>query len=151
VRIVYLVTVVGNVASAAAVYFLARRLGPALLNTRLGQRLLPDRTVARVRNEFERHHVWGIFISRCLPVYRAVVPSLAGIMRIPPHRALFAIAAASALFYGAVVWLAYRLGQNWSAVEGLMKRLGAGLGIAALVVTGLLVWLAVRRHRRRDA
>lgn len=146
--IVWLVTVTGNTTSAAGVYFLARRMGKGILDSRLGRRLLPERTVTKVQREFERHHVWGIFVSRCLPVYRAVVPAFSGVMEVPARRALPAIAAASALFYGLVIWLAYTLGQNWEGVKELLGRIGAGLGIVTLAVTGLLVWYVIQRRRR---
>jgi membrane protein DedA with SNARE-associated domain len=100
-----------------------------------------------VQVEFEQHHTWGIFVSRCLPIYRAVVPALSGIMHIPARRAIPAIAAASAMFYGLVVWLAYTLGQNWAGVKEIVGRLGVGLlAVSALVTIGI-IWLVIRRRR----
>lgn len=139
VWIVYAVTVLANVASATFVFFFARRVGPAFLKTRLARRLLPEHAYATVRDEYERHHFWGIFVSRFLPVYRAIVPPFAGMMGVSAARAIPAMAAASAIFYGLVVWLAYRLGANWEGVRHGLGDLGITLAVAALIVTVLLV------------
>ena len=148
VIVVYLVTVVGNVGSAIGVYAFARRHGQAVLHSKLGKRILSPELVNKVKHEFERHHTLGIFISRCLPVYRAVVPAVAGMMEVPASRVVPAIAAASALFYGLVVWLAYTLGRNWDAVQGLVGRLGMVLLAVAVVATVVIV-IAYKRWKKK--
>ena len=148
VWIVYAVTVAGNVGSAAGVYFLARSVGEDLLASPIGKRLLSPELVSAVKLRYEKHHTWGIFLSRCLPVYRAVVPLFAGMIRIPPQKAIPAIAAASALFYGAVVMISYRLGTNWSAVKGFVAQLGAGLAAVAGLATIVIVVLIVRWKKK---
>ena len=148
---VYLVTVTANVGSAVGVYLFSRRVGKNVLTSRLGRRLLSPELVAKVQHEFERHHTLGIFLSRCLPVYRAVVPAVAGMMEIPARRVVPAIAAASALFYGAVVWLAYTLGRNWAHVQGMVSALGLVLLLVAVAATVLIVILVLRWKRRPRA
>lgn len=132
-------TVGANVASATGMFFFARRVGPAFLKTRLARWLLPEQAVATVRDEYERHHVWGIFVSRFLPVYRAIVPPLAGMMGVSAARAIPSMAGASAIFYGLVIWLAYRLGENWDGVQHLLGDVGIVLVGGALIVTVLLL------------
>ena len=126
-------------------FFFARRVGPAFLQSRLGRRLLPERALATVRHEYERHHFWGILVSRFLPVYRAIVPPFAGMLGVSAARAIPAMAAASAIFYGLVVWLAYSVGQSWSAVRHALGDLGIGLAVAAAIVTALLVRALLHR------
>lgn len=149
VLLIYVVTIVGNIGSAAGVYLFARRVGKGFLASRLGRRLVSPELMTTVKDRYERHHVWGIFVSRCLPVYRAVVPPVAGMMEVPARRAIPAMAAASALFYGAVVWLAYTLGSNWSVVEAAVGRMGRVLLGLAVLVTVLLLWLWSRWRERR--
>jgi membrane protein DedA with SNARE-associated domain len=151
VWLVYAVTVIGNVGSALGVYVFARKVGKNVLESKIGRRILTPELVNKVQNEFERHHTLGIFLSRCLPVYRAVVPAVAGMMEIPARRVVPAIAAASALFYGAVVWLAYTLGRNWAHVQGMVSTLGLVLLLLALAATLAIVILVLRWKRRRRA
>ncbi len=144
---VFVVTVAANIASAVGVFYLSRRVGGAFRATRLGRLLLSERVVAAVQREYERHQVLGIFVSRCLPVYRAVVPPFAGMAGVPARRAIAAIALASSLFYGLVIWLAYTLGSNWDAVRRTIAGLGTGLMGAAAVLTVIVVILVVRGRR----
>ncbi len=132
------------------VFYVARRVGGAFRATRLGRRLLSERVLAAVQREYQRHQVVGIFVSRCLPVYRAVVPPFAGMAGIPARRAIPAIVLASSLFYGLVVWLAYALGSNWDAVRRALAGLGTGLLVAAGLVTVAIVVLVRRRRAARS-
>ena len=147
--VVYVVTVTSNVATASLTYALARRHGQAFLESRLGRRLINEHAVSVVRHRYERHHTWAIFASRILPVYRAVVPPFAGLIGVPPSRALPPIALEAALYYGAIVYLAHTLGENWDAISRALDNLGVALAAAAALVTVLLVWIALRRRSRR--
>ena len=147
---VYAVTVVGNVGSAAGMYAAARTIGRRLVETRVGRRLVTPRALAALERVYQRHHLWGIFTSRFLPGYRAVVPPFAGLARLPARKALPPLAAASTLYYGLVVAVAYQLGSNWEAVRRFLGDLGIALGALAVAATTLLVWL-LWRHRRGTA
>ena len=81
---VFAVTWIANLAGAAAVYFTARRYGRRLFATKLGRRLLAPRSLAVIEREYLRFGVAGIFFSRFLPGFRAVVPPFAGLVRLSP-------------------------------------------------------------------
>lgn len=143
---VYVATLVPNVVSAAGVYFLAQTAGRDFFATRVGRKLVSQRAMRAITRLYERHHFWGIFVSRFLPGYRAVVPPFAGIVGIPMWKALPTVALASGLYYAALVALAYHVGRNWDAVRSAIGHLSAWLGVAALVVSSVAVYL-VWRHR----
>ena len=147
---VYAVTLFANLITAVAMFLLAGRYGKAFFDSRLGHRLLSPESQEEVRQAYERHHVWGLFVSRFLPGYRSVVPPMAAAMGVPARRALPSVVLATALWYGLVVVLSYQVGQNWDTVKARIGRLGTGLGIAALAATFAIIWwLRRRRHRRR--
>ena len=102
----------------------------------------------RFTNNLSRHGTYGIFLSRLLPVWRAVVPPFAGIAGVSPARALMPLALASGLWYGAVTLLVVRLGTNLDEVVAVLGKVNRALGIGAvlLVVVGLLL---VRRRMKR--
>ena len=147
---VYAATLVPNVVTAAGMYWLVRTAGRAFGQTRLGRRFFADRTMQAVGRLYARHHFWGTFVSRFLPGYRAVVAPFAGAMGIPAHRVLPPMALASALWYGFVCIVAYRVGSSWDAVSHALADVSIALAAAALAVTAALAWL-VWRHRRRHA
>jgi membrane protein DedA with SNARE-associated domain len=148
---VFLATWVPNVASAIGMYWVARTVGRSFATSPAGRRLLSPRAMQALERAYERHHVWGIFVSRFLPGYRAVVPPFAGIAGLGAYRALVPVAVASGIWYGFLVLLAHRLGSNWSSVTRAIGHLGWLLGAAAVAVTALLafgLWRWRRSHAR---
>ncbi len=137
-----------NVTSAIGVYALARRYGRSVFSGRLGPRLLSDATLDRIAAEYDRHGSLGIFLSRLLPVWRAVVCPFAGISGLSAPRTLVPVALASAVYYGAITLAVYALGDNLDGVLAAIGRVNVMLGIVALaaaVAVGFTIW------RRRGA
>lgn len=149
VTAVYVVTVVANVTSAIGMYAVARTVGKSFLESRTGQRLLSARSQAALQRAYQRHHLWGIFVSRFLPGYRAVVPPYAGMIGLPASKALPPVILATAIYYAVLVWGAHRVGQNWESVQAWVGHIGIGLGLVAIAVTLVVGWLVWRARRRR--
>lgn len=147
---VFLVTWVANVGGAALVYLVARRLGQGFFATGLGRRLLTPEAVVVVHREYLRFGLVGLFIARLLPGFRSFTAPFAGLVRLGLVRTMVPIALASALWYGGLVLIAARLGENWDDVTRLVSGLNRTLAvIAVLVLGGILYW--VIRHRKRLA
>ncbi len=143
---VFFATWIPNVASAAGMYWVARTLGRDFADSPAGQRILPQRAMRAIESAYQRHHLWGIFVSRFLPGYRAVVPPFAGLAGIGAFRALAPVVLASGIWYGFLVWVAHRVGSDWYTVQRILARIGWWLGAAALAVTALAA-VALWRHR----
>ena len=140
-----------NVASAAGVYALARRHGDVVTRGFLGRHIFTPNTVRHIEEQYKRHGTYGIFLSRLLPLWRAVVMPFAGIAKVPAWKALPPMALASALYYGALTYLVMRLGTDFDAVIGAIKGVNTGLAIVAgLVALIIVVWIVRRRRRRRQ-
>jgi MYXO-CTERM domain-containing protein len=144
----FLVIWAGNVAGAMLMFALGRRFGSAWTERRfhLSSSGLAD---ARLLVLHQRYGAAAFFVSRFVPGFRAVVPPVAGALGAPLPSALAAFALASAIWYGALTWLAFRAGNNWHALMATMRRLGFSTGVVAAVaaaVLGLLWWW--RRRRR---
>jgi membrane protein DedA with SNARE-associated domain len=145
--LVFLLTWIANVGSGAAVYALARRHGAAITGGPLGRRLLTPTVMAHVAEQYRRHGAYGIFVSRLLPVWRAVVMPFAGLAGVSPARALVPMALASAAYYGALTLLVSRLGTDLDAVLALLGRVNTALAIAAAALIVIIVVWIVRRRR----
>ncbi len=147
--LVFLLTWTANAASGAAVYALARRHSAVVTSGFLGRHIFTPSIVAQIAEQYRRHGVYGIFISRLLPIWRAVVMPFAGIAGVPPARALIPMALASAAYYGALTFLVSRLGTN---LDDLLRLMGRVNSVLAIVAGGLLliivVWIVRRRIRR---
>lgn len=145
--IVFGLTWGANVMAAAGVYLLARRYGRAVFSGRLGARLLSPDTLDRIAAEYRRHGEWGIFVSRLLPVWRAVVCPFAGIAGLSAPRALVPITLASGVYYGALTWFVARLGGSIEQVASFVGHLNATLAVFAGVAAIGVIWLIWRRRR----
>lgn len=149
---VFAVTWVANLAGATAVYFAARRYGRRLFASKMGRRLLAPRSLAFIERGYLRFGVAGIFVSRFLPGFRAVVPPFAGLVGLSPMRTLLPMAAASAIWYGGITILGTVIGSEWDRINRILTGVNQTLGIAAvaLVLAGLVWYLLRRRRRQRE-
>jgi membrane protein DedA with SNARE-associated domain len=145
---VFGVTWGANVVSAGAVYWLARRYGRDFFRGPLGRRLLPAPVLAHIEAQYRRHGTYGIFLSRLLPVWRAVVPPFAGIAGLSAARTLLPLALASALWYGALTFSVATLGTNLDAVLAALGRVNRALGAAALALAIFVIVALLRRLGR---
>lgn len=146
---VWLATLLGNVGSAMALYFLGRRYGAERLEQRLARKGMHAAEL-RLRSLYGRYGLLALFISRFLPGVRAVVPPFAGALRVPAGRVLVVMLSASAIWYGVVTYVSYRVGADWETLSRRLSTAQRDLGIVALAlaVIGVVIWLVVRRRRR---
>jgi membrane protein DedA with SNARE-associated domain len=145
--VVWLVAWLANLGGTLLVYLLARRYGRRFVGGRLGRRLLPSEAILSMEREYLRFGTVGIFISRFLPGFRAFVAPFVGLVNLPPLKAVIPMAAASALWYGGLVWVGVRLGAEWETINRFINRLNHTLAIIALVIAvaiGAWIW---RRDR----
>ena len=139
--------VVGNVGGALVMFMLGRRFGAEWIHRKL--RLRGEGAEKRVRDWYGRFGLPALFLSRFLPGVRAVVPPLAGAIRVPAPGAIAAISIASTLWYSAIALLAHRIGSDWDRLVDSLASAQKWTAIVAGVVVGmaLVIWL-VRRQRR---
>ena len=142
---VFAATWLGNMAGAAFMYALGRRYGAALLRGRL-MRAGPD-AEARIDAMYLKYGLWALAVSRFIPGVRAIVPPFAGALRLSPVRALAAMGVASAIWYGAITVLAFRVGSSWEALQATVARAGTWMAVVATAIA--LVGVAIYFVRRR--
>jgi membrane protein DedA with SNARE-associated domain len=146
---VFALTWSANVGSGAAVYALARRHGALVTRGFLGRHVFTPKTVAHIEEQYRRHGSYGIFVSRMLPIWRAVVMPFAGIARVSPAKALIPMALAAAVYYGALTYLIHRLGTDLEAVLALLRQINSVLALVAGALVLIIVGWIVRRRLRK--
>jgi membrane-associated protein len=139
-----------NTVSSAAMYFVARRRGRAFFERGLAARLMPPKAMAALEEAYAKRGVLGIFLSRFLPGVRAAVTPFAGVVGMPPLRALLPAASASLIWYTMLVLAGTVLARTWESARSMVEDATRVLGwIAAAATVAIAVWLW-RRARARD-
>ena len=144
---VFVVTWLFNVASALTVYRLSYWRGRAFFDSGLGRHLLKPHQMDRMAYFYDRWGTPALFLTRFLPGVRSVTPVFAGVTHQGWLPVGLPIAAASAIWYGGLVWLGVLAGNNLDRL-GVLDRINFGLGAVALVlVVALFAWWW---HTRRE-
>jgi membrane protein DedA with SNARE-associated domain len=148
----FLSTWAGNIAGAMFMYYMGRRFGAERLMARLSGGD-DGKAAAKIRAWYGKRGVWALAFSRFLPGARALVPPIAGALRVPPLEALLAMALASGLWYGLITWLAFRVGDDWEVLSARIGGASRAVGLAAALVAAVLgaIWLVRRTRARRRA
>jgi len=142
--------VVGSVAGAMVVYAAARRFGAAWLHARL-QRAGIDNLEQRLEVMYSRYGMTALFVSRFLPGLRAITPPMAGATRVPPIRTAFVFLLASSIWYGAIAWIAFRVGDDWDQMQKSVRHFARQVGVVAFIAAALfatVVFIVVRRRAK---
>lgn len=106
---------------------------------------MPAGALAWVERMYQRHGLWGIFVSRFVPGVRAVVPPFAGIAGVSPARALVPTFAASAIYYSVLALIAARVAEERDDAVRLVGQVNLGAVILALCIVIAVVVLRRRR------
>lgn len=139
------VGIVAAVAGDQVGFEVGRRLGPALIRSRAGQKLGQEKW-DKAQAYFAAKGGPAVFLGRWVALLRATVPAIAGMSTMRylvflPWNAIGGIAWASVF-----VTLGYVFGKS---LDSLQHKLAIAnyvlLGVAVVVVAGLIVWRLRRR------
>ncbi|MDB4948608.1 MAG: associated protein [Gemmatimonadetes bacterium] len=146
--VTFLVVWLCNVTGAMTVYALGRRYGTAFFRNRVGSLILQPGQFARLSEFYARHGEKVIFISRFLPMFRAVVPIFAGTSKLGWVRTLVPLAVASGLWYGGIVYLGATAGRNWADIRRVVDASGHWLAVPAGILLVVFAWWWWHTRRR---
>lgn len=141
------VAVVAAVVGDSIGYEIGRRGGPALRRGRLGRLVGPERW-AKGEAFLERRGGPAVFFGRWVGLLRALVPSLAGMGRMPYRRFLLWNALGGLLWASTMVLAGYAAGAQYKRVEQLFGRASLLVALAVLVLGGAF---ALARSVAHDA
>lgn len=147
----------GSVIGGLVMWWIGRRFGAEWVAHRIGklgfkggeQKL--EAAEHRVEDAYRQYGWMALFVSRFLPGIRAVVPAAAGALRVPFWEVSIIFTLASGIWYGLISWIAFRVGEDWTAVQAQLERVARDVGIGAVVAALILVALGWRLWKRRKA
>ncbi len=135
----WIATMIGNMSGAILMFYIGRRFGLPWLSQRIPVLAGPE-AESRFRSHYMRYGIPGIVLSRFLPGVRAIVPPVAGALRVPAGRALTAMAIASGAWYAMVCALAFKAGEH---ADVLLDRIASHQRSAAIVAAVVLAISAI--------
>jgi membrane protein DedA with SNARE-associated domain len=148
-----LVIIIGSAAELAGSYlsYAVGRIGGRPTVERIGKYFLITRKdIQRAEGFFAGRGVWAVAVGRALPVVRAFVSIVAGLIEVPAVQfGIFSL-------IGTVVWatvfsvIGYELGSAWQTVNHYVSI--GGYAIIALVVLAIAALVAYRlREVRKES
>ena len=148
-----LVIIIGSAAELAGSYlsYAVGRIGGRPTVERIGKYFLITRKdIQRAERFFAGRGVWAVAVGRALPVVRAFVSIVAGLIEVPAVQfGIFSL-------IGTVVWatvfsvIGYELGSAWQTVNHYVSI--GGYAIIALVVLAIAALVAYRlREVRKES
>ena len=140
-RLIFAVTWSLNVGSALVMYRVGYTHGWPFFMQGWRQRVLKNHQMDRMARFYERWGTWAIFWTRFLPGLRAVVPIFAGITQQRFGPVAVPLAAASAIWYGTLIWLGALTGYNLEVLSALLTRTSSVLAVVTvLALLPVIFW-----------
>ena len=140
---------IGTLFGAAFMYYVGRRYGSGPFLARL-ERWVGKNAEARFMALYGRYGLPALFVSRFLPAVRALVPPLAGAMKLPPLPVALAVAAASGIWFAFLTWIAFRAGSDWDVLYAHIvhsSKIVGGVAFALVLLIGGVIYAWQRRTR----
>ena len=150
---VFLATWLPNVASAVAVYVLARVYGRRFFKMPVARWLLREHQLDQIGGFYARYGVPAIFLSRFLPALRAMVPVFAGVSKMSAWKVVPPVVIASGVWYGLLVYLGAFAGRNLGAIVEIFNSISSVLlwvALALLAGVGFWWWRTRHHHHHHD-
>ena len=133
-----------NVVGALVVHRIAHSHGPAFFLDGLGRHILRPHQMERIARFYTQWGMLGIFLARFLPGIRAAVPVFAGATNQPWLRVGVPVAAASAIWYGGLVWLGSLAGQSLDSLGTQLRGVNNFLAVLGVIAFTLGIWWWLR-------
>jgi membrane protein DedA with SNARE-associated domain len=140
--------VAGNVAGAWLVYYIGLYGGRPFIDRYGKYVFLKHEHIELTERWFARYGAIAVFFCRIIPGVRSFVSLPAGVARMAMWKFTLYTALGCIPFVAVLTWLGVKVGANWQRYEQQFKWLDYAV---AAVILALVVWLVVRRLRRRTA
>jgi membrane protein DedA with SNARE-associated domain len=142
--IVVLIGAVGNTFGAFLMYSLGRKFSEKKILSFIKKYgkyvLLKQEDYTKIKKLFSNKGLFFVLVGRVLPGIRSVMSLPAGVLQIPQTPFLALTFSGSAVWSSVLVFLGYKLGENWLAVEGYISKFEDWIIACGIVLVIIYVW-----------
>src|SRR5664279_4752098 len=140
--------VAGNVVGAWVVYYIGLSGGRPFIDRYGKYVLLKHEHIELTERWFAKYGAVAVFFCRMIPGLRSFVSLPAGVARMPLWKFTMYTALGCIPFVAVLTWLGVKLSANWESIQQQFKWLDYAV---FAVIVAIVVWVVVRRLRRRPA
>lgn len=126
-------------------YYIGRRFGPQLRETKIIQKYGTEGW-DKATDILRRRGAWAVFFARFLPVVRTLTPAAAGTSGLPYRKFLPAVVAGAMLWSATHIAIGAALGEAAKRIEGIIST--GGLIVVGGLALALVITITVRKRRR---
>ena len=126
-------------------YYIGRRFGPQLRETKIIQKYGTEGW-DKATDILRRRGAWAVFFARFLPVVRTLTPAAAGTSGLPYRKFLPAVVAGAMLWSATHIAIGAALREAAKRIEGIIST--GGLIVVGGLVLALVITVTVRKRRR---
>lgn len=144
IGVVVAIVICGAIIGDTVGYEVGRHVGPRILRVSLLEKR--HKRLDDAQAFLRRRGGTAVFLGRFVAFFRAVMPALAGISRMP-YRRFLAFNAAGGIVWGtSFVLVGYLAGNSYDAVQKYVGR-GSAIFVALIAIGALIAW---HIHKRRE-
>ncbi|GAB3470333.1 DedA family protein [Actinophytocola sediminis] len=126
-------------------YYIGKRFGPQLRETKLIQKYGVDGW-DKATDILRRRGAWAVFFARFLPVVRTLTPAAAGTSGLPYRKFLPAVVAGAMLWSATHIAIGAALGEAAKRIEGVIST--GGMIVVGGLALALVITVIVRKRRK---
>ena len=139
------IAIIGAIIGDSTGYEIGRVLGPRLRTSKAGRRVSVEHW-NKAEEFLHKYGPWAVFLGRFVAVMRALVPAIAGTMRMKYTRFLLGNACGAAIWAPTALIVGRIASDNLAKVEKIISRMGYSFFLLLIVIVTLLI---IRRRRKR--
>lgn len=139
--------IVGAIVGDSVGYEVGKHFGPKIKENTFG-RFVGEKRWRLAQAIFDRYHGGAIFFGRAQALFRALVPALAGMNRVPYRTFIKWNAAGGIVFSTIVVFLGYQFANSLATLEKYLQYWA--IFFLAIVVTAIMILKRKLEHLLED-
>ena len=128
------------------VYFIGRRFGPEVKESRLFRRVLNEKVDAKISNIFAKYGDKVVFMGRFMPGLRMPIFLTAGIYRVSPFKFFGLDGFAAVVSVPAWIYVGYIFGDNFEVLGEKVRQVQFGVfGVLGAIILGIIIFLFTKK------
>ena len=139
------IAIIGAIIGDSTGYEIGRILGPRLRTSRAGRRV-SEAHWNKAEEFIHKYGAWAVFLGHFVAVLRALVPAIAGTMRMKYGRFLLGNALGAAIWAPGALIVGRIASDNLERVEKIISQMGYSFFLLLIVIVTLLI---IRRRKKR--